>query len=239
MRDLLEQTVVPKTSLLATDLRFDINGVPKVDIPDLRLNGEGPTMILGPNGAGKSLTLRLLHGLLTPLAGRITTPATRQAMVFQKPVLLRRSVLANVEYALKTTGVSRAKRRACALGWLEEAQLLAAARQPARSLSGGEQQRLALVRALATQPEILFLDEPTSSLDPSATQAIEAMILRASGQGTRIVMVTHDLGQAKRLGRDIVFLHRGRVACHQPADAFFASPASPHAQRYLRGDLAL
>lgn len=239
MRDLLEQKAVAKTSLTAHDLRFEIDGVTKVDIPTLTLTGEGPTMILGPNGAGKSLTLRLLHGLLKPQTGRISTPATRQAMVFQKPILLRRSVLANIEYALKACGTPRASRRKLALDWLEEAHLLAAARQAARTLSGGEQQRLALVRALATDPEILFLDEPTSSLDPSATQAIEAMILRASSHGTRIVMVTHDLGQAKRLGRDILFLHHGQVGCHQPADAFFKAPESSAAQRYLSGDLTL
>ena len=239
MRDLLEQKPVAKTSLAACDLRFSIEGRAKINIPMLRLDGEGPTMILGANGAGKSLTLRLLHGLLAPQTGQISTPATRQAMVFQKPVLLRRSVLANVEYALKACGSPRKTRRALAHDWLAEAQLIAAARQAARTLSGGEQQRLALVRALATDPEILFLDEPTSSLDPAATHAIEAMILRASAHGTRIVMVTHDLGQAKRLGRDIVFLHRGEVACHQPADAFFAKPESIAAKRYLCGDLPL
>lgn len=239
MRDLLEQKSVAKIPLVARDLRFEIDGITKVDIAHLCLSDEGPTMILGPNGAGKSLTLRLLHGLLPSITGQITTPATRQAMVFQKPVLLRRSVLANVEYALKACGVSRTQRRRRALDWLEEANLLPAARQAARTLSGGEQQRLALVRALATDPEILFLDEPTSSLDPSATQAIEAMILRASAHGTRIVMVTHDLGQAKRLGRDVVFLHHGQVRCHQPADRFFIAPGCPAAQRYLDGDLTL
>ncbi|WP_224825422.1 ATP-binding cassette domain-containing protein [Cognatishimia sp. MH4019] len=239
MRDLLEEKPVAKTSLAAHGLRFEIDGQTKVDIPLLRLDGEGPTMILGPNGAGKSLTLRLLHGLLTPHAGQISTPATRQAMVFQKPVLLRRSVLANMDYALRAAGVSRAKRRKLALDFLHEAGLAGKAKQAARTLSGGEQQRLALIRALATDPEILFLDEPTSSLDPSATQAIEAMVLRAASHGTRIVMVTHDLGQAKRLGRDIVFLHHGRVACHQPTDTFFATPDSAVAAGYLRGDLPI
>ncbi|MEL7213000.1 MAG: ATP-binding cassette domain-containing protein [Pseudomonadota bacterium] len=239
MRDLLEQSVCPKTALFASHLCFEINGEAKIDIPELCLDGEGPTMILGPNGAGKSLTLRLLHGLLPPTSGQITTPATRQAMVFQKPILLRRTVLANMDYALRAAGISRAKRRALAMDYLHEAGLSGKAKQAARTLSGGEQQRLALIRALATEPEILFLDEPTSSLDPSATQAIEAMVLRAASYGTRIVMVTHDLGQAKRLGRDIVFLHKGEVACHQPADDFFKAPAHPAAARYLRGDLPL
>lgn len=237
MRDLLEQKPVAKTALRAFGLRFDIDGQRKVDIRHLDLSDEGPTMIVGPNGAGKSLTLRLLHGLVAPTAGQVTTSATRQAMVFQKPVLLRRSVLANMEYALRAANVHRKDRRRLALDFLSEAGLAPRARQAARTLSGGEQQRLALVRALATDPEILFLDEPTSSLDPSATLAIEAMILRASSQGTRIVMVTHDLAQAKRLGREIVFLHRGQVACHQPADTFFVTPQTKVAERYIRGDL--
>ena len=239
MRDLLAPKAVAQTALAAHQLRFEIDGETKVDLPHLALEDEGPTMILGANGAGKSLTLRLLHGLLTPARGRVSTPATRQAMVFQKPVLLRRSVLANMDYALRAAGVSRAKRRAVALDFLTEAGLAGKARQAARTLSGGEQQRLALVRALATDPEILFLDEPTSSLDPSATQAIETILLRASAQGTRIVMVTHDLGQARRLGREILFLHHGKLVCQQPADTFFKAPDHPAAAGFLRGDLPL
>ncbi|MDT8344139.1 MAG: ATP-binding cassette domain-containing protein [Thermohalobaculum sp.] len=207
----------------------------------------GPTLVMGPNGAGKSLLLRLLHGLIEPTAGRVlwagqgADPAIRrrQAMVFQRPVLLRRSVAANVDYALKVQGVPRAGRPARVVEALARGALDAQARQPARTLSGGEQQRLALVRALAVGPEILFLDEPTSSLDPAATAAIERLILSAAAEGTKVVMVSHDPGQARRLAAEVVFLHRGRVVEQSTAESFFERPGSREARAYLAGDLVI
>jgi tungstate transport system ATP-binding protein len=202
-----------------------------------------PTLIIGPNGAGKSVLLRLLHGLLTPSEGTIRwgdpsgAARRRQAMVFQRPVLLRRSALANVLYPLRLVGIPAQQRADRAEQALRLVGLAALADRPARRLSGGEQQRLALARAAATGPEVLFLDEPCASLDPGATRTVEEIIARLAAQGTKIVMTSHDLGQARRLAGDVVFLHGGRVVEHTPATAFFAGPASPEAAAFLRGDL--
>lgn len=207
---------------------------------ELSLNDSGITMILGQNGAGKSLLLKLLHGLIVPTAGQITwrgqplneSVRRTQAMVFQRPVLLRRSVAANMNFVLKLRGRSDPERRDALL---EQAGLLAFAHRPARKLSGGEQQRLALARALALQPQVLFLDEPTASLDPASVLLIEDIIQNARDGGTRIVFVTHDIGQARRLADDIVFLHRGALMEHSRAPSFFDDPQSDAARAYLDG----
>ncbi|MEK0083877.1 ATP-binding cassette domain-containing protein [Benzoatithermus flavus] len=237
----------PILPLEARGLVLETAGRRLVDGLDLELQPGALTVILGPNGAGKSLALRLLHGLLRPTAGAITWAGRaadadvrrRQAMVFQKPVLLRRSTAANLDYVLKRQSLSRSRRRARLQELLTLGNLLHLARVPARLLSGGEQQRLAVVRALACEPEVLFLDEPTASLDPAATLAIEALIERAHGAGTAILLVTHDLGQARRLAREVVFLHQGRAVEKAEAAAFFAGPRSAIARAYLAGDLAL
>ncbi|MFC4668833.1 ATP-binding cassette domain-containing protein [Seohaeicola nanhaiensis] len=231
----------------ARDLQISRDGAVLLDVARLDLDGPGPTLILGPNGAGKSLLLRCLHGLIVPDAGRVLLDGAplsaghraRQAMVFQKPVLLRRSVLANLTYVLRRRGLGWRARRDRAAELLAEGGLAAKARQSAASLSGGEAQRLAILRALATEPEILFLDEPTSALDPAATLAIEALILAAARQGTQIVMVTHDIGQARRMGADIVLMQGGGVAEHGPAERFFTDPESAAARRYLAGALVI
>ncbi len=158
-------------------------------------------------------------------------------MVFQRPVLLRRSVLANAVYPLRLAGVARTEREARARDALALVGLGALADRPARRLSGGEQQRLALARAAALAPEILFLDEPCASLDPAATKAVEEIVATLAARGTKIVMTTHDLGQARRLAGEVVFVHRGRVAECAPATTFFAEPATPEAAAFLRGDL--
>jgi tungstate transport system ATP-binding protein len=208
--------------------------------------GAGPrSVILGPNGAGKSLLLRLCHGLLRPTSGRIAwaCPGTgaevrrHQAMAFQRPVLLRRSTLANVTYALALRGVARRHRRELALAALERAGLAELAQRPARVLSGGEQQRLALARAWVQEPQVLFLDEPTANLDPGATRRIEALVDGFHQNGTKIVMTTHDLGQARRLGDEVLFLHAGRLIERGPAAAFFAGPRTPEAAAFMKGDL--
>jgi tungstate transport system ATP-binding protein len=202
----------------------------------------GPsTIILGANGAGKSVLMRLMHGLLAPSSGRISWAgegaARRQAMVFQRPVLLRRSALANVLYALHLARVPRAERERLAVEALESVGLLHLAHRPARVLSGGEQQRLALARAWALHPEVLFLDEPTASLDPSATREIERVIQAFDAAGTKIIMATHNLGQARRLGDEVLFLHQGRLAELAPVERFFAQPASPEAAAFVKGEL--
>ena len=199
-------------------------------------------VILGANGAGKSLLLRLCHGLIEPTEGvRLwadgsARPAA-QGMVFQRPVLLRRSVAANLDYALAVTGRSRAERREAVARTLDRFGLSAIADRPARLLSGGEQQRLALARAWSMRPEILFLDEPTAALDPSATRMIEEMIEGFSAEGITIVLTTHNLGQARRLAEDVAFLHRGRLIEHRRAAEFFGGPDAPEARAFLAGDL--
>jgi tungstate transport system ATP-binding protein len=207
----------------------------------------GPkTMILGANGAGKSLLLRICHGLLGPTHGRVRWAGAerlgslrrRQAMVFQKPVLLRRSVRANAAYGLKIAGVVRDERRDRVTHVLERVGLAGLADRDARVLSGGEQQKLALARAWVLEPEILFLDEPTANLDPGATAAVEAIVDEIYAAGTKIVMTTQSLAQARRLADDIVFIHRGSVAEQTPADVFFASPQSREAASFLKGELA-
>jgi tungstate transport system ATP-binding protein len=202
------------------------------------------TVILGANGAGKSVLMRLMHGLLAPSAGRIEWHPgdprrlrRAQAMVFQQPVMLRRSVLANVTFALAAAGVPRAEREARALNALDSVRLRALAGRAARTLSVGEQQRVALARAWALHPELLFLDEPTASLDPGATREIERVIRAFSAAGTKVVMSTHNLGQAKRLGDEILFLHEGRLAERAPVDRFFTRPASQEAEAFSSGEL--
>jgi tungstate transport system ATP-binding protein len=205
----------------------------------------GPrTVILGPNGAGKSVFLRLCHGLLSPTAGTITWNAAevaggprRQAMVFQRPVMLRRSALANVVYALKLAGVASGEREDVAMEALRKVGLESLCRHSARILSGGEQQRLALARVWALRPEILFLDEPTASLDPGATHEIERVIAALHAAGTKIVMVTHNLGQARRLGDEVLFLHQGRLVERAPAERFLKRPESHEAVQFLEGEL--
>ncbi|MFY0632516.1 MAG: ATP-binding cassette domain-containing protein [Vannielia sp.] len=208
---------------------------------DLALSGTGITALLGPNGAGKSLLLRAIAGIIPPDAGEVSLAPRllRPALVFQKPVLLRRSARANLAHALKLAGLPRAARATRIPKLLEQCDLTALADSPARKLSGGEQQRLALARALAADPALLLLDEPTASLDPKATAAIEAITLRAAGRGVKVVLVTHDRAQAERLAGDVVFLHEGRAVEHAPAPRFFANPASPEARAYLEGRLIL
>lgn len=199
------------------------------------------TVVMGPNGAGKTLLLRLCHGLLAPTSGHIRWAGAppRQAMVFQRPVMLRRSALANIVYALEVAGVPRAHRASRARDALADLGLGHLAERPARLLSGGEQQRLALARCWALAPDVLFLDEPTASLDPASTAAIEAAVRRFHEAGASVVMSTHDLGQARRLADDIVFLHGGRLQEQTPAEAFFDAPRSEPGQRFVAGELVL
>ena len=230
-------TILP---LRAEGLGFSAGGIAILSDVSLTLEAGSPSIIVGPNGAGKSVLLRLLHGLLTPSTGRVLwagDPARRQAMVFQRPVLLRRSVLANAVYPLKLAGIAAAEREPRALAALEMVGLAALADRPARRLSGGEQQRLALARAAALSPEVLFLDEPCASLDPTATRAVEEIVGTLAARGTKIVMTTHDLGQARRLAGEVLFLNRGRLREQTPAAAFFNQPATPEAAAFLRGEL--
>ncbi len=226
------------------DVVFAVGDRCIIDGVTMTLDAATRTMIVGPNGAGKSVLLRLCHGLLRPTSGTIrwNTPEIdgaprRQAMVFQRPVMLRRSAMANVIYALTVAGTPLEEREALAFEALRSVGLEARSANPARVLSGGEQQRLALARAWALRPEVMFLDEPTASLDPGAAHEIEKVIGVMHKAGTKIVMVTHNLGQARRLGDEILFLHQGRLAERAPADRFFKHPESREATQFLEGEL--
>ena len=227
-------------------LSYSVGGERLVDGISVRVEAGPRTVILGHNGAGKSLLLRLCHGLLTPSAGRVIWSdhglgaawvERRQAMVFQHPVVLRRSARANVTYGLALAGVSWRERRRQAEEALAEVGLAELADRPARALSGGERQRLALARAWALHPEVLFLDEPTASLDPAATRAVETVIAAFDMAGTKIIMTTHDLGQARRLADEVLFLHKGRLLEHAPATEFFERPRTPEGRAYIAGEL--
>src|SRR4029077_2387426 len=199
-----------------------------LDHVTLTLVSGPPTVVVGPNGSGKTTLLRAAMGLVKPSAGRITwgerenVPPTGRAIVFQRPVMLRRSARGNIHYALRSSGIGSAEQRARIGQVLALLGLEHVADRPAPRLSGGEQQRLALARALARDPAVLFLDEPTASLDPHATKAIEDIVRTVTARGVKVVMATHDLGQAKRLAGDIVLLHRGRLIENAPAPEFFA-----------------
>lgn len=210
---------------------------------DLDLDARGTTVVVGPNGSGKTSLLRMLHGIARLSRGSVEWAApiaaarARQAFVFQRPVMLRRSVLGNVAYPLRLVGLGRAEARARAEDWIARVGLGGMEARPAAQLSGGEQQKLALARALVRRPDALFLDEPTAALDGRATREIEAILADARGTGTRLIMSTHDMGQARRLGTDVVFLLRGRVHERAPAPAFFDGPATTEARAFLRGDI--
>ncbi|MFO1317868.1 MAG: ATP-binding cassette domain-containing protein [Burkholderiales bacterium] len=217
------------------------NGTRLLRDVDVAIGRGACTLILGPNGAGKSTLLRVLHGLLRPSEGAVTWggAATRpagHAMVFQRAVLLRRSAAANIRYALALAGVRGAEADARIADALAEVGLTALAARSARVLSGGEQQRLALARAWALRPEVLFLDEPTASLDPKASRAVEDIVRGIRARGTTIVMTSHNLAQAKRLAADVVFLYEGRPVEQSPAAAFFDSPRSAEAADFLKGE---
>ncbi|NBS59438.1 MAG: ATP-binding cassette domain-containing protein [Betaproteobacteria bacterium] len=229
--------------LRLTDVSFAAGGRTIIDRVSFELSAGPSTIVLGANGAGKSVLLRLMHGLLAPSGGQVAwlgANAARarwmQAMVFQRPVMLRRSALANITYALALAEVPSADREKLAREALRDVGLADMAERPARVLSGGEQQRLALARAWALHPEVLFLDEPTASLDPAATREIETVIKAFDASGTKVVMVTHNLGQARRLGDEVLFVHQGRVAELTPIDTFFSQPASAEASAFIKGE---
>jgi tungstate transport system ATP-binding protein len=236
-----EPTVLP---LRLSGVSYEAGGRRLLDGLDLALAGPGLVVVLGPNGAGKSLLLRLCHGLLRPTRGAVewlgpgaAVGARRHLLVAQRPVMLRRSVLGDIVHALCLAGLGRAARREAALAALARFGMSDLAGHPARVLSGGEQQRLALARAWALRPEVLFLDEVTANLDPSATRAVEAMIAAFRAEGTKVVMTTHDLGQARRLADEVLFLDRGRLIESGPAEGFFRGPRTREAAAHLRGDL--
>jgi len=218
-------------------------GVTILDGITLTIDAGPPTVVIGPNGSGKTTLLRVAMGLIPLTSGRVTwggretATSARLAIMAQRPVMLRRSAVANVRYALAAAGVPHAQQHRRADELLALVGLQSIAERPARRLSGGEQQRIALARALARDPAVLFLDEPAASLDPYATKAIEDIVRAASARGVKVVMATHDLGQAKRLGGDIVLLHRGRLVENGPAADFFTKPRTEEARKFIAGEL--
>jgi len=200
--------------------------------------GAQRSVVLGPNGAGKSTLLRLIHGLLHPGGGALNwTQPLSQAMVFQRPIMLRTTALANVVYGLKLKGYAAAECEHRARQALSHVGLEALAKRPARLLSGGEQQRVALARVWALEPELLILDEPTASLDPASSREVERIINEIAASGTRILMTTHNLGQARRIAEEIIFIDRGRVTEQTPVGEFFTQPRTAAAQDFLQEEM--
>ena len=209
---------------------------------NLSINSDDVTVIMGPNGAGKSIFLKILNGILTPTSGCITwnnkkqfsDTLNTQAFVFQKPILLRRSVIANLDYMDSVLGY---KKKISKDRLLEIVQLKKQKNQPARMLSLGEQQRLSLIRSLMLRPNLLLLDEPTANLDPASTKIIEDIILNLKMMGIKIIFVTHNILQAKRIADDIIFLNEGKMVEHLGKKEFFSNSKSIEVQNYLNGIL--
>jgi tungstate transport system ATP-binding protein len=231
--------------LVFDDVSLRVGPTVILDRLSLTIAPGAPTLIVGPNGSGKTNLLRLCMGLEAPSAGRISwggranSAPARRAILFQRPVMLRRTAAANVSYALVQAGVARRARAARVAALLERVGLSDLAQRTARRLSGGEQQRLALARALARDPEILLLDEPTANLDPAATRAVEEIVLSAARSGIKIVMASHDLGQVRRIAGDVIFLVRGALCERGRAADFLDHPATREAAAFLRGDLVI
>lgn len=229
--------------LTLTDAETSRRGKRLVGPVTLSLDGQGICVVIGPNGAGKTSLLRLMHGAARLTGGSIrwacpmAEARQAQAFVFQRPVMLRRSVVDNIAYPLRLRGVSRSEARAQAQDWAARVGLGGMTTRPATSLSGGEQQKLALARALITAPKLLFLDEPTASLDSRSVRDIETILQDAARDGTRLILSTHDMGQARRLADRVVFLLNGRVHETGPAAAFFDAPQTPEAEAFLNGEI--
>jgi tungstate transport system ATP-binding protein len=234
---------VTNLPIVFEDVSFMVRDVTILDRITLVLAPGAPTVVIGPNGAGKTTLLRLAMGLIKPTAGRVTwggradASPDRRAIVLQRPVMLRRSAEANLRYALEAANVPSAEYAARVRDLLALVGLAGLGDRPARKLSGGEQQRLALARALAKDPQVLFLDEPTASLDPAATKSVEDLIQDVAARGIKVVMSTHDLGEAKRLAGDIVLMHRGRIIEASETATFFNNPKTSEAARFVAGEL--
>jgi len=225
------------------DVHIVAASVTILNIPSLRISSGAPTLVIGPNGAGKSTLLRACMGLIRPNTGLIAwngqdADAPRhRAMLFQHSTLLRRSAASNLHFALKIAGIPFSERSSRTEQLLGLVNLKGFGERPARQLSGGEQRRLALARTLALNPSLLILDEPTANIDPAGTKAMENLILETAARGVKIIMSTHDLGQARRMAGEVVMLNRGTIVEQSPADTFFDKPASPEAKAFLAGDL--
>ncbi|MEQ9695194.1 ATP-binding cassette domain-containing protein [Shimia sp. SDUM112013] len=234
---------MPLMPMTATGALSRRRGKVLVGPVDLTLATEGVTIVIGPNGSGKTSLLRMLHGIARLNAGDITwsCPITeareKQAFVFQTPIMMRRSVRDNLMFPLRVSGVAKPEARARAEEWGQRIGLGEALTRQATVLSGGERQKLAIARALIRNPEVLFLDEPCAALDGRAMREVEEILQNAVSGGTRIIMSTHNMGQARRLATEVIFMLGGLVHEFSSAPPFFEAPRTPQAQAFLRGDI--
>jgi tungstate transport system ATP-binding protein len=243
----VKQTRSPHSDLpiRLEDVGYNANQVSILHGINLVFEAGPPTVLIGPNGSGKTSLLRIAMGLLTPTIGRVTwggrgvDPTARRGFMFQRPTMLRRTAAGNIRYALKAASVPRMLHDNRVRQLLRLVGLEGLGARPARRMSGGEQQHLALARVLARDPSVLFLDEPTAGLDPAATKAFEDVIEDIVADGIKVVMSTHDLGEARRLAGEVVLLHKGRVVETGAASVFFTSPRSEEGRKFLAGDLLL
>lgn len=240
----------PRVSTSDLPIRFEdvsvaSGEVTMLDRVSLDIEAGAPMVLIGPNGSGKTTLLRAAMGLTAPTRGRITwggreaSPPAKRAFVFHKPAMLRRSAASNLRYALAAAPVSAEPGASRIEELLALVGLSGLGERPARRLSGGEQKRLALARALARAPDILLLDEPTASLDPAAAKMIEDVIRRVAASGIKVVMSTHDLGEARRLAGEIVLMHRGRIAERGRAAEFLNAPKTGEGRVFIAGELLL
>lgn len=228
-------------SLIALDdvsVRF--GDVQALDRVTLRVGDGEFIALVGPNGSGKTTLLRTLHGLLRHQGKRRVSPgAGRQAMVFQRPFVMHLSVRSSLRLALWLADVPRAQWDERISDALRRVDLRGIEQRPSRALSGGQQQRLALARAWAVKPKLLFLDEPTASLDPASKAEVEAVLSSFAAEGMTLVMSTHNLGQAKRLTSRVIYLEAGAIHADLPTKEFFTSGRlQGPAQRFLKGEMA-
>ena len=231
--------------LRVESLEINIKSKKLIGPINLLIRQKGISVVLGANGSGKTTLLEALHGLRKLSKGKLNwsipnnLAAKEQSFVFQNPIMLRRSVLENLIYPLRIRRVSKSISVKEAMHWAQKIGLENKVHQQAPLLSGGERQAVAVARALISNPKMLFLDEPTASLDGLAKKTIEDMLLSASKNDTKIIMSTHDLGQAKRLADDIIYIHKGFLETHSSKDKFLDAPPSEAAKQFLAGDIVL
>jgi tungstate transport system ATP-binding protein len=229
-----------QVQLRSVHVRF--GAVHALDAVDLRVGAGERLAVIGGNGSGKSTLLRVLHGLVRPFEGTVLRDGSaRQAMVFQRPWVLRTTAINNVAVGLWIRGMAWREARDRAVVALGRVGLGGQALRSARALSGGQQQRLALARAWALQPDVLFLDEPTSNLDPHGKREVESLMAEFAESGMTLVFASHNLGQVKRLATRVVYLEAGRLLADLPVTQFFdrtvLARTSRDADLFLKGEL--
>jgi len=231
--------------IIASNLSVTVRQKRIIGPIDLTINEGGTTVLMGPNGAGKTTLLKALHGIIRLASGQVSFAdpvdlvQPRQSFVFQSPIMLRRSVLENLAYPLLINGQDKQSAMEKARTWASKIGLSTHMDRPAPFLSGGEKQKIALARALITSPKLLFLDEPTASLDGAATVEIEALLSEAQSTGTTIIMSTHNIGQARRMANSVLFIKDGQINAHSTADTFFETPPTQAAQKFIAGDIVV